>query len=443
MKYIFVLIFLFLGIISVKGQQVVSLTWSDVVGISRNENLEIKIRYQDYLYQDKNKWKALGDFLPTVDYQFQAVNNIELPEFVIPNFGRVRFGTDYNFTHVFQARLPLFTGGARWANWQIQDNLAKSMEAQLRDKEDQVVLKALEAYFGMILADNVLRVNQRAYEAAKANFDQVEKFFNLGGASKLDYLRAKSSLSSSIPPLASAKNAQRLAAENLKFIMNIPAADSVIVLDSLRQMNFINDLEKSPLTDLYNMALENRPDLEQMNLQGEIASDQKLLAVSRFLPTIAVAANVQHQAQVMDAAFVPNDFVRSKAAVLSVQVPLFQGAKRVFDYQQASISQQRAEISADLLQRAALLEIESSVLKIAETKNNLSTLRSAMDEAREAERLANLNYNEGVITQVDVLGAILALTNSELRYLRGIYEFNISQLYLLKAVGKMNSVWQN
>lgn len=443
MKYISVLIFIFLGTVSLEAQQVVSLTWNDVVGISRNENLEIKIRYQDYLYQSKNKWKALGDFLPTVDYQFQAINNIELPEFVIPNFGRVRFGTDYNFTHVFQARLPLFTGGARWANWQIQNYLGKSMEAQLRDKEDQVVLKALEAYFSLMLADNVVLVNQRAYEAAKANFDQVEKFFNLGGASKLDYLRAKSSLSSSIPPVVSAKNAQKLAAENLKFVMNIPAQDSIIILDSLKQMDFINDLDKAPLTDLYNMALENRADLEQVNLQGEIASEQKLLAVSRFLPTIAIAANVQHQAQVQEAAFVPSDFARSKAAVLSLQVPLFQGVKRVFDYQQASINQQKAEISADLFRRAALLEIEGSVLKIAETKDNLSTLRSAMEEARETVRLANLNYNEGVITQVDVLGALLTLTGSELRYLRGIYEYNISQLYLLKAVGKMNSVWQN
>ena len=182
--------------IPLPAQQIISLTWNDVIGISRDRNLEIKIQNRDYAFQSKNVLKAYGEFLPRIDYQFQAVNNLERPEFVIPNFGRIRFGTEYNYTHLLQIQLPLFTGLSRIANLNIQSNLKKSMAEELRDKEDEVVLKALEAYFNLMLANTLIKVNQRGYDAAKANFDQVEKFYNLGGSSKLDYLRAKSRLAS-------------------------------------------------------------------------------------------------------------------------------------------------------------------------------------------------------------------------------------------------------
>ncbi len=442
MRRFFVIIFLISVTFGLQAQQIITLTWNDVVGISLKENLEIKIQNQSYLYQTKAEWKALGDFLPTIDYQFQAINNLELPEFVIPNFGRVRFGTSYNYSHVFQAQWPLFTGGARWANWMIQKNAKKSMEQQLRNKEHEVVLKALEAYYTLLLAENVIQVNNRAFQAAKANYEQVKRFYEFGAASKLDFLRASSNYSSSIPPLTSAKNAQNLAMRNLKFILNIDQSDSLIVLDSLKQNDFVADFNEMKIDELYALALSNRPDLKSAELQSEIASDQKLLSISTFLPNLVLAANVQHQAQVEHVEFVPNDFIRSKAVVLSLQVPLFHGTKRIFEYQQAVINKEKSELTVDLSKKAAMLEVDASVLKIMETRENLSTLRTAMDEAREVLRLANLNYQEGIITQVDVLAAQLSLTSSELSYLRGIFEYNVSQLYLLKSIGKINSIWE-
>ncbi len=79
------------------AQQIITLTWNDVVGISRDRNLELKIQEQDLRQQELNEWKSMSEFLPAVNYQYQMINNVERPVFVIPNFGQVRFGTEYNF----------------------------------------------------------------------------------------------------------------------------------------------------------------------------------------------------------------------------------------------------------------------------------------------------------------------------------------------------------
>ena len=52
-------------------------------------------------------------------------------------------------------------------------------------------------------------------------------------------------------------------------------------------------------------------------------------------------------------------------------------------------------------------------------------------------------YKEGVSTQVEVLNAQTAFTNAELSYRKGIFDYNISQLRLLKAIGQLQVLWQS
>ncbi len=438
---VFVILFLLSSGHLLSAQQVITLSWDDVIGISREHNLEIKLSQQDYDFQSKNVSKAYGEFLPRLDYQFQAINNIERPEFVIPGIGRIRFGTAYNYTHQLQVQLPIFTGLSRIANLNIQKNLKKSLAKELRNKEDGVVLNALEAYFNLMLANALIDVNQRGYDAARANFEQVSKFYELGAASKLDYLRAKSRLSSAEPALRSAFNQRALAEENLKFTLNADQRDSMVVLDTLARQDFFADYSGYSLAALCSLAVLERPDLASRRFQLEVADDQKTASFSKFLPVVSLAANVQHQAQIEEWQVNSSDYVRSKSAVVLVQLPLFQGAKRLFDYQQAQINEQRSELALELSRRSAVLQVEGAYLKYQDARANLASLEEAMLEAREALRLADLNYSEGIITQVDVLTSQVALVSSEVKFQEGIHQYNLSQLYLLKYIGKLNTIW--
>lgn len=426
---------------SISAQSIITLTWNDVVGISRIDNLDLQIQKQDLRLQDLNKWKSVSDFLPTLNYQYQIVNNIERPVFVVPGIGEIRFGTEYNFIHLLQFQYPIFIGGARIANLNLQSSLRKSLSQQLSNKEDEVVLQALEAYFSVMLAQNLIEVNERAQNAAEANLEQVEKFYNLGAASQLDYLRAKSRYSSTVSPLISAINSKKLALENLKFILNIEPQDSLIVIDTLQQMEFLREFNTMDLDELKKIAVTERPDFKSAEFQKSAVKNQKYISASNFLPLIAIQATVQHQAQINTSHVKREDFIRAKNASIVVQVPLFQGGKRVLDYQQARISQKKAELQLEQFKKAIFLEVESSYNKFQEAKSNLVSLLQSTQEAREALRLANLTYQEGISTQVDVLGAQLSFTNSEVGYQQGVFQYNFSQLQLLKATGKLKTIW--
>lgn len=420
---------------------VIALTWNQVVDLSRKENLELKIMNQDYRNQRLNEWKSLSNFLPTVNFSFQAVNNIELPLLVF--MGRsFRVGTKYNFTHAFQVQLPIFLGGARFANWSIQKNSKKSLKALLKGKEEDVALKAIQAYFQVVLSGDLIRVNQNAAEAARANYEQVKKFYNAGSASQLDLMRAKTRYLQSLPGVTSAKNALKLAEENLKFLLNFNAQDSIVVLDSLQEMDFLKGLSQKTLEELQKIAIESRPDYQSMQYRGKVVKSQKYIAGSTFLPQIVVSAGVQHQAFLQTSKVRWDDYTRAKSASIALQLPLFEGGKRAIELQQAFIQDKKMKLQTRQLKRAIMLDVKNSYFSFQEARQNLISLKQAFKEAKETLRLANLTYREGLSTQVDVLNAQAAFTGSEVKFRQGIFNYNVTQLKLLKAVGKLNTIWQ-
>lgn len=421
---------------------VVALSWEQVVDVGLKQNLELKILKQDIKNQKFNVYKSISDFLPTVNYSFQAVNNVELPVLVFMG-NRFRIGTKYNFTHALQLQYPLFLGGARLANFSIQRHARKSLLQMLKGKEQEVAFKAIEAYYQVMLSNDLLRVNQKAWAAAKANFEQVEKFYQAGTASQLDFLRAKARLSQTIPALTSAKNKLQMSKENLKFILNLAAEDSIVILDSLVVKHFWPALKKKSLAELQTIALQSRPDLKSLEHQKTMSSRQKWIAGSRFVPQVVLTANVQHQAFLEKANVTAKDYTRSKAAGVVIQWPLFEGAKRVFELQQSFIQSKKMELQQEQLRKAILLEVKNSYHQFQEAEQNLVSLEAAFQEAQETLRLADLMYKEGVSTQVEVLNAQTAFTNAELSYRKGIFDYNISQLRLLKAIGQLQVLWQS
>ena len=88
------------------------------------------------------------------------------------------------------------------------------------------------------------------------------------------------------------------------------------------------------------------------------------------------------------------------------------------------------------------LAIEQSYYKYIEVKKKLSSLKETLKQAKESLRISNLLYEQGMSTQLDVLNAQLLYTNSKTDYQQGIYDYNVSQLKLMQAIGKLNSIWK-
>ncbi len=423
------------------GKRIIHLSWKNVVDISLKDNPDLKSKMLDYEAQNLETWKALTYFLPTFSYQGIAQKSIELPVYVFMG-QRFVVGTPYTFQHSLLLSLPLYTGGSRLYNHDIQSNLKKSLSEELKGKEEETVLNAMQAYYGIILSDELAKSEEEAVNVARQNLEQVQKFYNAGTATELDLQRAKAQYSSTLPMLESAMSNKKLSAQRLKTLLNIPLSDSLVVDDVLDKTDFMIEYSNTSLDEFKTLSRENRNDIKALEYQQEATKDGEKIALGQFTPTISIAASVDHAAPLENTKVRWSDYIRSKSVTLSLSWPLFEGGRRILDYQIAKIKIEQMDLLVKQAHTGIELDVEQSYYNFVESSKSMQSLKDALDQYKESLRISNLLYTQGMSSQLDVLNAQLLYTKSKIDYQQGIYNYNVSQLTLLKAVGLLDKIWK-
>ncbi len=440
------ILFLFIStaLNTVQGQsekRVIYLAWKNVVDISLKDNPELKSKILDYEVQNLETWKALSYFLPTFNYQGIAQKSIELPVYVFMG-QRFVVGTPYTFQHSLYLSLPLYTGGSRWFNHDIQSNIKKSLSEELKGKEEETVLNSMQAYYGIILSEELAKVAAEAVNVAKQNLDQVQKFYDAGTGTELDLQRAKAQYSSTLPMLESALSNKKLSVQRLKSLLDIPLSDSLVVLDALDQTEFLKEYSNVSLEEFKTLSKENRNAIKVIEYQKQATKSGEKIALGQFTPTVSIAASVDHVAPLENTKVRWSDYIRSKSVTLSLSWPLFEGGRRILDYQIAKIKTDQMDLLAKQTLMGVELDVEQSYYNFIETSKSLQSLKDALEQYKESLRISNLLYTQGMSNQLDVLNAQLLYTKSKSDYLQGIYSYNISQLDLLRSVGLLDKIWK-
>jgi len=429
--------------------RIVELNWKSAVNLTLKENLSLKMSRLDLDKQIYEEYKALSYFLPTFTYQSGFVRNLELPTTIIPPSpffpfgGKLKFGLEYSFQHSLQFSYPLFVGFSRWNNYKIQNYVKKSLSEELKKQEQQTAFLTLNAYYGVLLSEKLVVANKEALEVAKANYEQVEKYYQAGKSPELDLQRAKAQHYSQIPKYESSLNQRKMAYQNLKLALNIPLQDSLILKDTLGLENFGEQFLNLPLYELKQIAKETRHELKSFNYNLEAAAKGVDISMGSFLPNISSSFAIQYVAQSQDSKISWNDYMRSKTITIGAQWALFEGGRKFINYQEAIINEKKLNLAKEALEKQIELEVEQSYLSILESRQNLKSLEESLTTARESLRLSQLLYREGMTSQLDVLNAQLFYTSSYVLYLQGIYNHNISRISLLKSIGKLNILFEN
>ena len=422
-------------------KNVIYLSWKNVIDISLKDNLALKSKSLDYDIQNLETWKTLTYFLPTLSYQGLMQKNLELPVFVFMG-EKFAVGTPYTFQHSLSLSLPIFTGGSRLYNYDIQKNIKKSLSEELQGKEEETVLNCMQAYYTIILSKELSKTAEEAVNVAKQNLKQVQKFYDAGTATELDFQRAKAQYSSTLPSLESALSGKKLAVQRLKSLLDIPLTDSLVIVDELDKTEFLNDYSQMSLKEFKQLSKENREDLKALQYQQEATEYGEKISLGQFTPTISVVASVDHSAPLENSKVRWSDYIRSKSITLSLNWSLFEGGRRVLDYQIAKIKSEQMGIMVKQAESGAELDVEQNYYNYLEASKSLQSLKDALDQYKESLRISNLLYSQGMTNQLDVLNAQLLYTKSKGDYLQAVYSYNVSQLSLLKSVGLLDKIWK-
>ncbi|HPC36255.1 MAG TPA: TolC family protein [Candidatus Marinimicrobia bacterium] len=330
---------------------------------------------------------------------------------------------------------PVFTGGLILNSYKMSKIGVRITESQLKATEQKILSDVTNAYYGVLFANSASEVAEEALHSAEQNLAQVQKFFDVGKASRFDVLRAEVQVANFKPMVVSANNAKKLAESSLRLTLGI---DEDININYLEKLSYIeSDLINTTLDELITIALNGRSEIAMLNDRKKLAEKQVALTKAQYSPSLIFGTAYQYQAFRDDFNFTSDDLVKSFNSSISLSIPIFSGFATKAKVQQAKIAVKEADYQSESAIDGIKLEVKSAYFKMKETNENVQTQKKTIEQAKEALRLAELMYSEGASTQLDVLNANVALNQAKMNYQKSLYEYNVALANLKKAINQL------
>lgn len=323
---------------------------------------------------------------------------------------------------------PLYYSGKIGAGIQLAKLVSQITEALIHTAQLDAGLFASEAYFRVLEAREGLETIEIQQRARRESLAVVQARYDLGEATELELLQAKAALAELVPTVDAARGAVRVAVINLRAVLDVPD-DRVVEVEELDEPlpalpTYENALE---------FALETRPEFTDLELRVEALDKQKKITRADGYPQLDLNGFYGHTAR--ETGNLDDTLYSDWFLGIGLRWQFFDGGRRRAQVAQIDSQQDQLEWQIAALYNQVEQEVESALTDYEAALSRLEAAEISAQAAREANRVAQENYAEGVALQTDLLTAQEREISAEVVRVQSYYSARISAARMARAVG--------
>jgi outer membrane protein len=322
-------------------------------------------------------------------------------------------------------RYPLYTGGALQDQVRIaQANLALA-QAQFAAAAEQVVLNVRTAYYQAVAAQAAVAATQRAVDAAQENVRVTQAQVQVGTSPQFNLLQAQVQLASSQQNLNTATTLAAQAQQNLAAVLVVPLGTTFgqIVPSELPEV-------PADVDAMIGQALVNRPEIAEVLASEQAAQAAIDLAAAGLAPNINFTGGPE---------ITTNDPTRSDAtnwtAAIALTIALFDGGLTRAKVDAARQQLNSAKVSEEQTRQSVELDVRNAYLGLRNAAENLRSALVGQASAHEALRIANVRFQAGVGTQLEVVTQIQNSATADLQVIQAALNYFVAVAQLDRSIG--------
>ena len=362
------------------------------------------------------------------------LNSPDFEDFLdfIPDF-RPAVAEQYNVS--LELTQPLYTAGKVGAAVKLAKLAADISRAQIEVARLDTAVAAAEAYFRLLEAQKGLETIEIQQQTRAASLEVVQARYDLGDATELERLQAEAALAELQPTVDAAKGAVRVAEIGLRGILDLPDEQEISVAE------LSDPLPELPLAaKALGMAVDHRPEFDDLELQ--IAALQKQTKITRAdgLPQVDLTGIYGHSVRLWDD--IDDSRFKDWTFAVGMRWELFDGGRRQGQVSRLESQRRQLEWHLAALKNQVKQEVEGALAEYATALSRWAATEISARAAREAGRVAQESYQEGVAIQADWLNAQEREIQAEVILVQAYYGARISAARLARAVGLFaNEAW--
>ncbi len=406
------------------------LSLSDALGIASANSPVVKQAQATHRGAQAGIRKARSAFLPRIDLE-ESFSRTNSPVMVFSNkLGQERFTqqdfalnslNDPNPLSNWQTRLvltqPLFNQGREYLGYKMS-RVGEEVAGLAVSKSRQAVFFSVEkAFYQAILAEDALKVMEKAVETARANEALAEKRYEAGLALKSDVLAARVHKADAERRRLKAEGDAQVAMAALNRAMGI---DQDRAWELLGPKTLPNPME-SGLDYWLGLARKNRPEMRIVDRQVRLAELRKKAALFHYMPSLNLKgwyeSNTEH---------LVNADGDSWTIMATASINLFNGLGDKATVSQATADVLRARERKRDVEAGIELEVRQAFYRLVTARKQLDVTLRSVAQAEEALRLLKKRYENGLALMVELLGADTSLREARLEVARARFNTRLA-----------------
>jgi HAE1 family hydrophobic/amphiphilic exporter-1 len=387
------------------------LSFDDALRLALERNQQLKVAEQQLRESQGRVSEAKANFLPSFDvsYLFTPSQQATLLRIPAGFFGpeEQKFRANFVRENVFRLDItqPIYTGGRLQNAFAASAAGEEASRQQFERARQNLGLQVVQAYYGALLQQQGISVAEEGVRRADNQLAIAKTRFESGTVARLDVLRAEVELANNRAALIRARSAADTAMQALRAVLSLDDDGPLALKGSLDQETTV------PSQAELLARLPQRADVKALESQREGARRLKAIATADLKPTLAFTGNVQYQEDAFNGMW--NGDNRSYQFAFAVKVPLFAGPRVAAQKATAAAQERQAQYGINATLDAGKLEVTSAYRELDAAREIVEVQRKAVELAREGLSIAEVSYENGVITSSELNDARVSLLETE------------------------------
>lgn len=381
--------------------------------------------------------QAVADFLPQLSLNGSLGKYYAEPMTVQITFAGTPQAFEYGIDeqadmYSYSASLtqPIYKGGRLWSSLAMAQKGLAATKEELRKVNEEVKFNVISAYYGVLKTKKLVELSEQSVSMAKNHLDRVNALLKVGMSTRADVLRSEVQLSKAEIGLTRAKQGLEIAKNNFNNTLGRDL-DAEVELEEVAYDS--KEILVYDYKDLLEITYENRPAWRQYILAKKASEDEVGIARSGLWPKISLVGNydvgsTKYSAYTSD--------TKTWTALLSGSWDIFDGTATWNLIKEARAKLEAQEANEISVKRAIALEVKDANFAVQSAKENLEGALKTRELADENFSIAELRFESGVGTNLEVIDAQVALTQARTDYLQAQHDLLIAMARVNKTVGR-------
>ncbi|HEY5392455.1 MAG TPA: TolC family protein [Hanamia sp.] len=379
---------------------------------------------------------AFPDFISPAVYGVLAKENVKdgngNPITVPPSTGLLyaQFGSKYSMSAGIDFNQILFDGQI-FVGLQARKTAMKNAELTADVTKEQIKTNVYKIYYQLVVA-------KRQIETLDANISNYEKLlhdtkeiYKNGFAEKLDVDKVQVQLSNLQTQKLKAQNQIDAGNDGLKFLMNLPQQDQLVLTDTLSD----DELKSNILDANYNY--EDRKEYQVLESSIELGKyNVKRYQLSK-LPSLSLVGNYSQNTLGNSSDFLKGPYFAGSYIGLRLSVPIFDGGTRNSNIATAKFSLMKMNNQQDQLKSSIDNDVAQSRINMRSAILTMDSQKKNIDLAQSVYNSTKLKYEQGLGSNQEISTAQSDLVMAQNNYYSSLYDAIIAKIDYLTAAGKL------